>query len=204
MSKRCVILSGGPYYAGATAADGDYVIACDLGYGHALKAGIRPDLVIGDFDSYRGTVDPALAVIPLPVAKDDTDTGYALHYALDRGFDDIVIHYALGARLDHTLANLQSAMAAAQSGASITLCGAAETVRLVSHGSLTFGVRRGQALSVLALTDVCRDVCIEGAAYPLRHAELRSDYPLGVSNQAEGDVTVSVGDGVLFVSLCEA
>lgn len=204
MSKRCTILSGGPYYPHVQVPAGDFVIACDLGYRHALEAGVTPDLVIGDFDSYSGQIDPAIPTILLPTVKNDTDTGYALRYAVEHGYDDVVVHYALGARLDHTLANLQSAAAAAQQGAFVTLVGASETVHVFSQGRIVVPVCEGEALSVLALSDRCRDVCVKGARYLLDHATLTADYPLGVSNQGQGDVEVSVGEGVLFVSVCRA
>ena len=204
MSKRCTILSGGPYYPQVQVPAGDFVIACDRGYGHALEAGITPDLVIGDFDSYSGRVDPDVPTILLPTAKDDTDTGYALRYAVEHGYDDITIRYALGARLDHTLANLQSAARAAKNGAFVTLEGEGETVHVFSQGQVVVPVHEGEALSVLALTDRCLDVCVSGARYSLDHATLTADYPLGVSNRGEGNVTISVGEGVLYVSLCRA
>ena len=55
----------------------DMVIACDGGYRHGKKWGIRMDLVVGDFDSL-GYLPDHLHVVRLKPEKDDTDTGYAV------------------------------------------------------------------------------------------------------------------------------
>ena len=53
MSNTCLIISGGDFCPFTVPADA-YVIACDRGYAYAQSCGVRPDLVLGDFDSYRG------------------------------------------------------------------------------------------------------------------------------------------------------
>lgn len=200
----CLIISGAPYYDGALLSlpEAHYVVACDRGVAYAEKSRIRPDLIVGDFDSYHGVLPADVPVVRLPVKKDDTDTGYALRYAVEHGYTDIYVGFALGGRLDHTLANLQSASEAAAKGARVTLLGADTMVCVVGPGTLRLGVCAGRALSVFALTDLATDVCIEGAEYTLRHATLRANYPLGVSNVATGDVTISHREGVLAVMLC--
>ena len=202
--RSCLIISGAPTRAPASVRlpRADYVIACDLGYGYARRLSVRPDLIIGDFDSYDGVLPADVPVVRLPVHKDDTDTGYALRHAVEQGYGDIYVAFALGGRLDHTLANLQSAADAAQKGARVTLSGDDTLVYVVGGGRLQLFVEEEQALSVLALTDTATDVCIEGAEYTLEGATLDNRYPLGVSNQAAGVVTISHKSGVLAVTLC--
>ena len=85
----------------------DFVICADVGLKTAERFGVRPSLVIGDFDSYPdGRLYNGEKVV-LPVEKDDTDAHYAVRYALDRGADEIVIVGGIGgAREDHTFANI--------------------------------------------------------------------------------------------------
>ncbi|MDY5584435.1 MAG: thiamine pyrophosphokinase, partial [Arcanobacterium sp.] len=52
----------------------DYIIACDHGYEHAKKAGIKPHLIIGDFDSITAETDTQLKKIAAkskPVTEND-------------------------------------------------------------------------------------------------------------------------------------
>ena len=73
--KRCVVVAGGPLsLCDQVRVSGDFVIACDAGYTACAQLGLRPDLVVGDFDSYGGPVDPSLPVSRMPAEKDDTDT----------------------------------------------------------------------------------------------------------------------------------
>ena len=51
MKKLCAIISGGQSDDLAGIRDADFIIACDRGYAYAKEAGIRPDLLVGDFDS---------------------------------------------------------------------------------------------------------------------------------------------------------
>ena len=85
----------------------DFIICADVGLKTAERFGVRPSVVIGDFDSYpNGRLYNGEKVV-LPVEKDDTDTHYAVRYALDRGADEIVIVGGIGgAREDHTFANI--------------------------------------------------------------------------------------------------
>ncbi|MBR0468899.1 MAG: thiamine diphosphokinase, partial [Mogibacterium sp.] len=85
---RCVIVGGAKirdYERARSYLRGDdYVIYCDSGLSHMEGLGAKPSLIVGDFDSYD---DPHLDVetITLPVAKDDTDTVYAMREGMKRG-----------------------------------------------------------------------------------------------------------------------
>lgn len=75
---RWVILSGGPIkrYADIRAQlrEEDTIVCADAGLRHAEAMGIRPHLVLGDFDSYAGQLPADAECLRLPAHKDDTDT----------------------------------------------------------------------------------------------------------------------------------
>ncbi|WP_057735988.1 thiamine diphosphokinase [Liquorilactobacillus uvarum] len=87
-------------------------IGADRGALHLVKNGIRPELVIGDFDSSTSAEkqlikDAVPEVITAKPEKDDTDTELALKKIIERyGSCKIKIFGATGGRLDHLLANL--------------------------------------------------------------------------------------------------
>ena len=197
--SSCIIISGGDF-SPFTVPEGAFVIACDRGYAYARRCGVRPDLVVGDFDSYSGAIDPEIPVRKLPVEKDDTDTVSALRCALSRGFEEITLVCALGGRLDHLLANLQAAVFAAKHGASLRILGADTEILTLRRGSLRLPRKEGWSLSVFAAEDRCRGVSITGAKYELHDAELTSDFPLGVSNEwAAPAAEISLREGTLLI-----
>ena len=200
MSKQCLIITGGEFAPFAPPEEGEYVIACDRGYEHARRAGIRPDLVVGDLDSCRVELEPDVPLRRLPVEKDDTDTMSALRLALSEGFRDIRLVCALGGRLDHLLANLQALAFAAARGASVRIESPDTEIRTLRDGSLRLPRREGYSLSVFAVDGVCRGLCIRGAKYTLEDAELRPDFPLGASNEwSAEEAEISVQEGTLLI-----
>ena len=92
-SRRCVIIAGSPDADAATiktaVRGGDFIMCADRGYATAKAAGLVPDVVIGDFDSYGGELPSDCEVIRLCPEKDDTDTMHCVTTALERGFRDL-------------------------------------------------------------------------------------------------------------------
>ena len=93
MSKKCLIITGG-IFDGFIPQTKDYglVISCDKGYEYSVKAGIKPDVLISDFDSYNGEVDKAVLIERHPSVKNDTDTQLAVRYAMEAGFNKLEDH----------------------------------------------------------------------------------------------------------------
>lgn len=200
MSKQCLIITGGEFAPFAPPVEGEYVIACDRGYEHARRAGIRPDLVVGDLDSCRVELESGVPLRRLPVEKDDTDTMSALRLALSEGFRDIRLVCALGGRLDHLLANLQSLAFAAARGASVRIESSDTEIRTLRNGSLRLPRREGYSLSVFAVDGICRGLCIRGTKYTLEDAELRPDFPLGASNEwSAEEAEITLREGTLLI-----
>ena len=76
--KRCFIYAAGTFYGlREPPRGGDLQIAADAGLLLCERLGVRPDVVLGDFDSMDVRQAPA-DCIRVPVEKDDTDTMLAL------------------------------------------------------------------------------------------------------------------------------
>lgn len=175
----------------------DFIIAADGGYNSAQALGIKPDLVVGDFDSL-GYVPEAESVVRHPVRKDDTDTLLAIRLGLERGYRHFVIIGALGGRLDHTFANLQSLLFLRDNGARGLLYGDGFAVTAVTNGSVT--VEGDGTLSVFSLDPCAKGVFLRNVSYPLENAELTSSFPIGVSNEfIGGPAEIGVEQGTLLV-----
>ncbi len=190
MSRRAVILSAVPVSTALCryVQPGDFVVACDAGYRNAERLDLRPDLIVGDFDSAPQPKTEHDTIV-LPHVKDDTDTQYAAHWLLEHGYDEITLLGALGgARLEHTLANLATGLFLAKNGVNVLLANERSEIRyLVPGRELILQRRDWKYLSVFPMEGRLTGVCIRGAFYPLENAVLTADYPLGVSNEFIAD-----------------
>lgn len=193
---RAVIVSALPCKQAIDYKAGDLLIACDMGYTHVKAAGLIPDIIIGDFDSLN-YVPNEKNVIRLPVAKDDTDTGYAINYALEKGFSEILVFGAIGGLIDHTFSAFQLAAGASRRGANITFFGDNCYVTAVTNNKITLCACENR-FSVFA---VCKSkgVDIKGADFELKNAELSPFMPLGCSNRQRGKTEIGVSSGTLIV-----
>ena len=107
----------------------------------------------------------------------------------------------LGGRLDHTVANLQLLSWLSAQGAQGVLLGEGEAAAVVTEGTLSFPASMEGFVSVFCAGGTARGVTLEGLKYPLDHAELTSDFPLGVSNEFVGlPARISVEEGSLLVA----
>ena len=200
--KRCVIVSGGDFSPVFGLCQEDFVIACDRGYSYCERLGIRPDLVISDFDSYHGSIDPQIPLNAFAPEKDDTDTMLAIRYAADHGFQEVLLFCALGGRLDHTIANLQSLIFARKHGLRASLYDESTEIHVLENDVVCIPRRLGWFLSVFAPDGPCKGVCLLGTKYPLQDAELLPSLPIGVSNEwAEDTAVISVREGILMIIL---
>ncbi len=200
--RRCLIIAGGEYAPIGPVRDDDFIIACDRGYSYAVREGIVPDLLIGDFDSYSGRLPDGIPAERLPTEKDDTDTMHAVRRAIEMGFDEIRLCCALGGSFDHLLANLQTLHFAVNAGISACAGDERTEIQALRPGKYRIPKREGWMFSVFALTDRVTGLTIRGAKYPLSEAEMSNAVPIGVSNEFAGDVTISFRDGVAAVVLC--
>lgn len=200
--KKCYI-AGAADFAPARfkPEDGDLVIAADAGILHLEKLGVKPGLILGDFDSL-GHVPDYPDVEVCPVRKDDTDSMLAARRALERGCDELLFFGCLGGkRLDHTLANVQTIAWAANEGAAAYLVGEGCCLAALSGGhSLSFDERYRGDFSVFCLGEDAAGVTERGLSYTLEGADLTAHFPLGVSNSFTGESAfVSVERGLLIV-----
>ena len=200
---RCVIVSGGSFSrVEGLCPDSDFVIACDRGYTYCERLGLKPDLLISDFDSYSGSVDPSVPVSTFACEKDDTDTMLAVRFALEHGFREVLLCCALGGRLDHLIANLQALVFARKHGLSASIRSEDTEIIALADSSLLLPQRKGWSLSVFAFDGPCRGVCIRGAKYPIENAVITPSFPVGVSNEwARDQAVISVSEGILLVIL---
>ncbi|MBR4910132.1 MAG: thiamine diphosphokinase [Clostridia bacterium] len=197
MNGRCFIFGALPVEElKAAPGENDFVIAADKGVLSLEKLGIKPDVIIGDFDSL-GFV-PEGNVIKLPVKKDKTDVGYAADYAFEKGYKTFYVYGAFGGLADHTVANLQISADISAKGGRMFLLGEKQTAFCITDS--TVKINGSGRLSVFAFGKKARGVTVTGAEYTLENADLDPFFPLGVSNSFLGAETqISVKSGTLLI-----
>ena len=185
--KRAVLLSAvpvGPEMA-AYLQPGDFIVACDAGYRNAAALGVRPDLIVGDFDSAPQPHTEGDTIV-LPHVKDDTDTQYAARWLAEHGFEEVVMLGALGGpRVEHMLANLSTGLFLSLHGVRTILADSRSEMHYLLPGRpLQLPRRDWMYLSLFALGAPLTGVFERGVYYPLENATLTElDYPLGTSNE---------------------
>lgn len=182
-----------------------YVIACDAAAEWCIALGRVPEVAVGDFDSAVAGAPERLRarevdVRQFPVGKDESDLALAVAVARSLGTGGLVFTAAYTERLDHTLAAIGTACAAADLRVTIEEPSFRATI-LSDRGlrSAVIDVCSGATISVLAL-EAASGVSLHGLQYPLQDADLPLLSSLGLSNIALSDqVTVSLASGTLLV-----
>ncbi len=201
MEPICYVFGAGEHFVSPPVLNShDIIIAADGGYNYLEKYNLKPDLLIGDFDSLKGSLPENIDTTILPKEKDDTDMGAALDMGFRRGFRIFHIYGGTGGRLDHTLANIQCLTRLAKLGARGFLYDKDTIITAISDGSITFPAHQRGTLSVFAHCETATGVYEKGLKYNLNDAALTNTYPLGISNEFRGvESSVSVANGTLII-----
>ena len=217
---RCVIVLSGEIRddnaARSWLADAGRLICADGGARHLHRLGVKPDLLVGDFDSIncedRTWLDSLqVPVRKFPVAKNETDSEIALQITLEglpepRGQHEIVVLAAFGDRPDHVLANQLLAAHLAAEGWRLVLTDGIDTLYTLAGGqtlTLDLPTYDQQALAVSAIPaagPASGVTYASGLLYPLDRANLPLGSTRGVSNRVTASpVVISLEKGVLMV-----
>ncbi len=204
MSKKTVIVSGGMLEEDFVlpilkSEETEFVIGVDKGLEFLYKHEIKPDYIVGDFDSVsRELVDYYREELNVPIrefnpVKDASDTEIALRLCLGLNRKSILILGGTGNRIDHLWANVQCLQIALQAGADARIVDRHNQIRLLdSDITLKKSEAFGPYFSLFPLEMPVDELSIRGAKYPLQNHFLKPSDSLCVSNEfAEDEVTIS-------------
>ena len=193
----CCIIGAGEYFGDEIIPENSFVIAADGGLDFCNKNKIKPDVIIGDFDSL-GFEAEGENVIKLPVVKDDTDTVAAVKFGLNKGFKTFFIFGGTGGRLSHTVSNLQTLTFIAKNGGKGFLLDS-EEVATVTKTGMAFSEKASGFISVFSAEGEVR-LDEKGLKYELDGGVLKSQFPLGVSNEFIGkESEIKVREGTALI-----
>ncbi|MCM1529419.1 MAG: thiamine diphosphokinase [Alistipes sp.] len=204
--KECAVFAGGviedPGYIDKKELldNCGFIICADGGYRYAQALEIIPDLFVGDFDSYSGELPEGISVHRSVPEKDDTDTLLAVREAIDAGFDKIRLYGALGARIDHTLANIQTMLFAHDRNCKLEIIDETNEMYLQGVGTMSYKRRDGWYFSLFAVGGIAHISSCRGVKYPIDDYEMTPCFPIGVSNEITAENAVlSVDSGIVLV-----
>ena len=204
MSKRTVIVSGGTLEKDFVlpiikSEDTEFVIGVDRGIKFLYDHEIKPDYIVGDFDSVpKGLVEYYREEADVPIrefnpVKDASDTEIALRFCIGMNRKQIWILGGTGSRIDHLWANIQCLQIALDAGVDARILDSHNQIRLLDKGiTLKREEAFGKYFSLFPMELPVDALTITGAKYPLKNHFLRPDDSLCVSNEFEEDeVTIS-------------
>lgn len=205
MSKRTVIVSGGMLEKDFVVPilkneDTEFVIGVDRGLKFLYDNEIKPDYIVGDFDSVpRALVSYYREEMNVPIrefnpVKDASDTEIALRLCLGLNRKEIWILGGTGSRIDHLWANVQCLQIAMEAGADARIVDSHNQIRLLDSGiTLKREETFGKYFSLFPLELPVDGLSITGAKYPLKDHFMKPDDSLCVSNEfAEGEDEVKI------------
>lgn len=185
----------------------DFILVADSGMEFMRRANIKPDMIIGDFDSVgletltffreqQGIIFKELNPI-----KDDTDTEFAIRQAIELGAKEIMVLGATGTRLDHVLGNVALLGIGLKEQVDIQLVDAHNRIRMIDRSlKLKKAEQFGGYVSLLPYAGEVKGVTLKGFKYPLDNYTMGSFSSLGISNEiVEEEAEILLEAGALVV-----
>lgn len=183
----------------------DLIIAADGGSRHCMALGIKPNVIIGDFDSLDSdeiTYYQKLGVKTrhYPSHKDETDLELALQFALKEDSTQVIIIAALGARWDMTIANILLLAHPRFSSLKISLLdGSQEIILLRGKDRVDIPGSPGHLISLIPIAGDAHGITTHGLEYPLHDETLYFGSSRGVSNVfLQDSAQISIKKGLLL------
>ncbi len=203
-----VVICGGSIrdygYMGKYLHNADMIISVDSGARHCKAFKVKPDLLVGDYDSISSEdleyySKLSVETIKYPAEKDMTDSELAAEIAVRRGCTRLAFIGAIGTRLDHSASNIFMLKKLLDNGINAVIADEHNEV-IVIKDSYELKKEDNIFVSLLPLAGKAEGVTISGFYYPLNNATLEVGSSWGVSNKILKDTAqITVKKGYLLV-----
>jgi len=180
------------------ASNHDFILALDGGADIALKAGIVPDMTVGDLDtiSVQTKIKIGKEKLFKVSRQDNTDMEKGLDFCKVLKPQKITVIGGVGGRLDFTLGNFISLFNYAKYF-DIEVKSFAYCAYILLKGG-TFKAAKGATVSLIPFTEI-KNITLTGVKYPLKNESLNLSQR-GVSNKVLKDkFTIAFSKGKLAV-----
>lgn len=198
LSKVLLVLNGSfnKNFLVQIAKNYSFILAADGGANKCLKAGIKPNIVVGDLDSITPKNKAILCGRLKQVARqDNSDFEKALDYLKTLKPKQVDIALSWGGRFDFCFSNfLAASVYLKYFDIRFLLPGA--IVYLLSCGA-KIKAKKGARISLIALEEI-KNISTQNLIYPLKSESLKPGQR-GLSNIAEGNFSINFRRGKLLV-----
>ena len=184
----------------------DNIIASDKGLETLDKFNIKPNYIIGDFDSINLKIldkyinDNKTKIIKLNPIKDYTDTHMALKLAIKLKSEDITIIGAIGTRIDHTIANINILKEALKKEIVCRIVNENNSIMLIDRKTTIEKDDNYKYISLIPLTSTVDGITLKGFKYSLNNSKIKIGESIGVSNeQIKQKAIIEIKKGILIV-----
>lgn len=185
----------------------DKVIAVDGGLAFLHKHQLKPDVIVGDFDTIDAGILEEYKSSPYEITwdfhkpeKDETDTELAVDTAIRLGLKKLVFLGATGGRMDHCMGNIHLLYTCLKEGIEAIMIDAKNCITILEKGR-SFAADKiwGKYISFLPFTEEVKGITLTGFKYPLFKKDIALGSNLCISNQLEGEKgTITFDSGILI------
>ena len=205
---RCIIVTGGNPPSKdlllSYLKNEDFLIGVDKGCNALFEYGLKPNLILGDFDSVSSEVisyyiESGVDILKFQPEKDYSDTDLGYRKAIELGAKEILLFGATGTRIDHMLGNLGLLMKSLRDCARLEIIDNNNRIYLIDKSTRIQGEEDG-IISFHAASDVVKNINIRGAKYNLVNYDMTLFEPRAICNEFIGqDIDITFDSGIIMV-----
>lgn len=181
------------------------IIGVDKGCNYLFESKIKPNYIVGDFDSSNldivdKLVKDGAVKYKYSCEKDFTDSEEAFELAISKNVEKIIFLGSTGERFDHTLGNLGLLLKALNAGVFAEIVDDRNRMFLVNKNTIIKRDNKYKYVSFLAYDNTVDEFSIIGAKYELDRYTLKIGDSRTVSNEFLTDeIKLKLSNGTLLV-----
>ena len=187
--------------------DSAIIIAVDNGLKVLKEMNIKPNYIVGDFDTINEEIleaytgDTSIQIHKFNPIKDNTDTDIAIRLAVELKSDEIIVFGGIGSRVDHVLGNIQVLKYALDNNVKCKIIDENNEIQLINKTTiLNKSDIDKKYISLIPLTERVESVNLKGFKYNLENGNLTIGSSLGISNEIiEQRAKIEFSNGILIM-----
>jgi thiamine pyrophosphokinase len=193
----------------------DLIVACDGGMNTLERLGIKPNAIVGDFDSFINqtkqiagikpddnpaeVIENGISYLKYPTEKDFLDSELAIDFAVSKGFKAINLVNVIGSEIDHMLGTIFLLDKPKYHEIDLKILTSNQTI-FIADGDFTISGDIGKKVSLIPLFSEVKVASSSGLKYNPANYQMHMQTNSGISNEFTAkQVKVSLKYGKFLV-----